>query len=589
MFLAISLFGVALSLIAFPIMSAQAISGIPVFVSGKSSLYNDWLYPYGGDTYDATPVPGMALGTGDQAAIVATGCATLAGANTTCISPAGQPARLYRGLPVYSLIGAWSTSATQLTGSTVVGKAFYVGASATLNVPTGAGPFYLFLGVNDGYVGDNKGGFDVVVTPIIVDADGDGIKDTLDNCPSVANADQADLDVDGLGDLCDDDIDGDGIVNGSDNCPAVVNADQADVDVDGTGDLCDDDIDGDVVLNDSDNCPFVSNADQADIDSDNIGDLCDDDIDADGILNGSDNCPSVANADQADLDGDTIGNLCDDDLDGDGTINGSDNCPAVANADQADFNSDGAGDMCDFDPFSLSVSGKSALYNDWLYPYGNDTYDATPVNGLVLPSGHQVQLSATGCATLAGANTTCIGPAGQPARLYRGLPVYSLIGAWSTSKTALTYSTVVGKAFYVGAAATLTAPTGTGPFYLFLGINDGYPGDNKGSFTVQVTPIVPPFADYNLTSDQDNDEILNARDLCPNTPELVIVDRDNGCSIDQFCPCDGPRASSNNWKSHSAYVSCIARASAKLLDQGSITSAEKRAEIADAAESECGQ
>lgn len=37
------------------------------------------------------------------------------------------------------------------------------------------------------------------------DSDGDGICDAVDNCPAVANADQANLDGDLLGDACDDD------------------------------------------------------------------------------------------------------------------------------------------------------------------------------------------------------------------------------------------------------------------------------------------------------------------------------------------------------------------------------------------------
>jgi len=42
------------------------------------------------------------------------------------------------------------------------------------------------------------------------DYDNDTIPDSSDNCPHVANTDQADLDNDGQGDLCDLDIDGDG-------------------------------------------------------------------------------------------------------------------------------------------------------------------------------------------------------------------------------------------------------------------------------------------------------------------------------------------------------------------------------------------
>jgi hypothetical protein len=78
-----------------------------------------------------------------------------------------------------------------------------------------------------------------VVYDVLADTDDDGVFDPSDNCPTVANADQANMDGDGSGDACDTDIDGDGVDNSADNCATVSNADQADVDGDGTGDACD--------------------------------------------------------------------------------------------------------------------------------------------------------------------------------------------------------------------------------------------------------------------------------------------------------------------------------------------------------------
>ena len=43
------------------------------------------------------------------------------------------------------------------------------------------------------------------------DTDGDGIADDADNCPLIANSDQANLDGDSVGDACDTDDDDDGV------------------------------------------------------------------------------------------------------------------------------------------------------------------------------------------------------------------------------------------------------------------------------------------------------------------------------------------------------------------------------------------
>ncbi len=117
------------------------------------------------------------------------------------------------------------------------------------------------------------------------DADGDGISNSLDNCPTVHNPGQADADSDKVGDLCD-------------NCIDVPNPLQGDVDGDLDGDACDIDADGDGLANDADNCWLVFNTMQENSDTDSVGDACD-------------NCLYAYNPEQFDEDIDGTGDACD--------------------------------------------------------------------------------------------------------------------------------------------------------------------------------------------------------------------------------------------------------------------------------------
>lgn len=72
------------------------------------------------------------------------------------------------------------------------------------------------------------------------DPDGDTIPSGTDNCPYVANLDQADSDGNGIGDACaTSDVDADGRLDHRDNCPQVANSSQSDLDADSYGDACD--------------------------------------------------------------------------------------------------------------------------------------------------------------------------------------------------------------------------------------------------------------------------------------------------------------------------------------------------------------
>jgi len=82
-------------------------------------------------------------------------------------------------------------------------------------------------------------------------------------------------------------------------------------------------------------------------------------------------------------------------------------------------------------------------------------------------------------------------------------------------------------------------------------------------------------------ADLDGDGVLDVDDACLDTPtgEPVL---DNGCSVEEQCPCDA------QWKNHGGYVSCVSGASNTLLGESLITGEEHGDTQSEAARSECG-
>jgi hypothetical protein len=142
------------------------------------------------------------------------------------------------------------------------------------------------------------------------DTDGDTLCNMLDNCPEVSNVNQLDRDNDNIGDVCDPDPpsdpsgtceglggddDDDDYCGYNDNCPTIANADQSDVDGDDIGDSCD-----------KESCDGIDNDGDGELDegfSDSDGDGTADcvdqcaqapetDADSDGVLDCKDRCPN---------------------------------------------------------------------------------------------------------------------------------------------------------------------------------------------------------------------------------------------------------------------------------------------------------
>lgn len=131
-------------------------------------------------------------------------------------------------------------------------------------------------------------------------------------------------------------------------------------------------------------------------------------------------------------------------------------------------------------PVTLSVPGVAG------FTIGSAVRVPLPVN-----PGQHILVTASGCTVSWGPR--CVDPNGHgepPIATIDGIITYSLIGRWGTSSGTVTPS------FFVGSSAPLTAPAaGSGPYYLWLAVNDNNFSDNSGAFSVTVAMtecVVPP-------------------------------------------------------------------------------------------------
>ncbi|HRE88254.1 MAG TPA: thrombospondin type 3 repeat-containing protein [Myxococcota bacterium] len=310
-----------------------------------------------------------------------------------------------------------------------------------------------------------------------------------------------------------------------------------------SGDACDGDRDSDGWPNGDDNCPDVANTLQADLEGDGIGDLCEDDLDGDGVPDATDNCAFAANPDQADLDQDGPGDVCDADLDGDGAPNGQDNCARVPNPNRTDLDLDGVGDACSSDD-----DGDGS--DDGV---DNCPRVANPGQGDVDQDG--------------------LGDACDPDR--------------------------DGDGVFDGSDNCLESQNADQRGLDRDGLGDACDEDRDGDEVPDLEDVCPDASDPEQVDfdgdgvgdacedDQDADGVMDLEDECPGSGE-VAVDPSNGCSIEQLCPCAGPRGTDDEWRNKNRYVSCVTQAARRLVKQRLMSAQERDATIASAQTGDCG-
>ena len=134
-------------------------------------------------------------------------------------------------------------------------------------------------------------------------------------------------------------------------------------------------------------------------------------------------------------------------------------------------------------------------------------------------------------------------------------------------------------------------------FAVACGSDDDDDGDGL-SDTDDNCPLVvnPTQLDFDMDqigdscdSDDDGDGVLDTLDQCPMTIPGEEVAAESGCTIDELCPCEGPRGTTNRWKTHGQFVSCITNTLHSMQLSRHTTNLKAKNLVAKAAQSNCGR